>query len=504
MSTKRSKMIRYAMITIVLGFFVFFLVSCGKQEVTTYKDLETKIQNTQIEKTRTLLRTYLIVPEENDEAKTSVYAKITAILANEAITDPDGFLDNALTQLDELALELSLTVRVPDKEEFKQEVKSGQLQAAKESAIDQINDYIEAGSLEDYQKELIDKAKVKYLAKLETTTEAKKLGLVRRSGSSCTGATVQSVDEAEFEATQDVYEVVYFYTIQTDRYRLQPAPIQFYGFGNGFWGHLFNNFFTFPVGWILMTLSKLLGGYYVIGLILTTLLVRTLGWPIYARTNDMSLKMQLMQPELAKLEAKYEKRSDPESQKAKQIEMAAIYRKYKVGIGGCLLPFLQFPIFMSIFRAISRLPYTNGEVSGTANWVEGLNTKIFGIDLFKDRTQGDSLQMWGVIVLAVLVVGTQMLSQFILQRKQKKLQEESQANIPAYRRQAAAQQNETQKTMKYMMYFMTLMMGMFVLSSAAGLGFYWLIGNIYTMFQSYVGQKRSAERLERLRNIHAK
>ena len=150
------------------------------------------------------------------------------------------------------------------------------------------------------------------------------------------------------------------------------------------------------------------------------------------------------------------------------------------------------------------MPYTNGEVSGTANWVEGLNTKIFGIDLFKDRTQGDSLQMWGVIVLAVLVVGTQMLSQFILQRKQKKLQEESQANIPAYRRQAAAQQNETQKTMKYMMYFMTLMMGMFVLSSAAGLGFYWLIGNIYTMFQSYVGQKRSAERLERLRNIHAK
>lgn len=504
MITKTSKIIRYAMITIVLGFFAFFLVSCGKKETITYKDLETEIQNAQLEKTRNALRTYLLVPEENADAQTSVYAKINSILTNEAITNTDEFLDNALNQLEALAQELGVSVRGVDREAFKDEIKNAQLQGAKLSAIDQIDRYIEADSLEDYQNELIEKAKVKYLAKLDTATQAAKLGLVRRTGSSCTGATVQSVNEAEFEATQDVYKIVYFYTIQADRYRLQPAPIQFYGFGNGFWGHLFNNFFTFPVGWVLKTLSKLLGGYYVIGLILTTLLVRTLGWPIYARTNDMSLKMQLMQPELAKLEAKYERRTDPESQKAKQMEMAAIYRKYKVGIGGCLLPFLQFPIFMSIFRAISCLPYTNGEVSGTANWIEGLNTKVFGIDLFKDRTQGDSWQMWGVIILAVLVVGTQLLSQFILQRKQKKLQEESQANIPAYRRQAVAQESETQKTMKYTMYFMTIMMGMFVLSSAAGLGFYWLIGNIYTMFQSYIGQKQSAERLERLRNKHAK
>ena len=33
------------MITIVLGFFAFFLVSCEKKETITYKDLETEIQN---------------------------------------------------------------------------------------------------------------------------------------------------------------------------------------------------------------------------------------------------------------------------------------------------------------------------------------------------------------------------------------------------------------------------------------------------------------------------
>jgi poly-gamma-glutamate capsule biosynthesis protein CapA/YwtB (metallophosphatase superfamily) len=102
MITKTSKIIRYAMITIVLGFFAFFLVSCGKKETITYKDLETEIQNAQLEKTRNALRTYLL-PEENADAQTSVYAKITSILTNEAITNTDEFLDNALNQLEALA-----------------------------------------------------------------------------------------------------------------------------------------------------------------------------------------------------------------------------------------------------------------------------------------------------------------------------------------------------------------------------------------------------------------
>ena len=175
MITKTSKIIRYAMITIVLGFFAFFLVSCEKKETITYKDLETEIQNAQLEKTRNALRTYLLVPEENADAQTSVYAKITSILTNEAITNTDEFLDNALNQLEALAQELGVSVRGVDREAFKDEIKNAQLQGAKLSAIDQIDRYIEADSLEDYQNELIEKAKVKYLAKLDTATKPQNL-----------------------------------------------------------------------------------------------------------------------------------------------------------------------------------------------------------------------------------------------------------------------------------------------------------------------------------------
>jgi len=379
------------------------------------------------------------------------------------------------------------------------------LNVARNEAVIQIDNYVNVEKLELHQKELIEKAKVSYKEKLNEATEAELVGkLVRKSGSSCTGSTAESVDQARFDKAVDVYEIVFLYTIQADRYRVQPAPMQFYGFSNGFWSHLFNNFFTYPVGWVLWTLSKLFGGLYVVGLIITTLLVRTLGWPIYAKTNDMSLKMQLMQPDLAKLEAKYENRKDPESQRAKQMEMAQLYRKYKVGLGGCLMPFLQFPIFMSVFRAVSRIPYTNGMVSNTANWTKDLNTTLFGIDLFKDRTQGGSWQTWGVIILAILVVATQITSQILMQARQKQTQQKSQEDIPAYRRQAVAQANDTQKTMKYMMYFMTIMMAMFVLSSAAGLGFYWLIGNLYSMLQTLLNQNMNTKRMLKLKEKHGR
>ena len=136
------------------------------------------------------------------------------------------------------------------------------------------------------------------------------------------------------------------------------------------------------------------------------------------------------------------------------------------------MPFLQFPIFMAVYRAITRFPYTNG-FAGSKDWVSSLDSKVFGIDLFADKSAG-GVQLVGIIVLAVLVVGTQVLQQLYSNKKQKEQQEKAQENIPAYRRQAAAQSNGMAQQMKMMMWMMTAMMGMFVFTSKAGLGVYWL------------------------------
>ena len=100
----------------------------------------------------------------------------------------------------------------------------------------------------------------------------------------------------------------------------------------------------------------------------------------------------------------------------------------------------------------------------------------------------------------MVVIGTQFLSQWISQRRQKKNQQESQADIPAYRRQSYEQtKGGAQTSMKMMMYMMMLMMGLFVFTSKAGLGIYWCIGNLYSMGQMAINSKTNAKRMEKLR-----
>lgn len=296
----------------------------------------------------------------------------------------------------------------------------------------------------------------------------------------------------------DVYRLAALYVLEVDTILNYLEPVVFKGRTAGeFFSHLWNNLFIFPIAWLIYAISKLCGGLYAVGLIIATLLVRTLGWPIYAKTNDMTSKMGELQPELTKIQEKYAGRDDPDSKRMMQAEQAQVYRKNKVGIGGCILPFLQFPIFMAIFRAISRIPYTVA-ISGTMytnNWASELNSKLFFIDLFQNRNIGGVGQLIGVIILALLVVGTQVLSQVLAQRRQKLSKEKAQADIPEYRRQAYNQtQNQSNSSMKMMMYMMVVMMGLFVWTSKAGLGLYWLIGNLYSTAQTTINSKQQEKK----------
>lgn len=338
--------------------------------------------------------------------------------------------------------------------------------------------------------------------KLEDYDEAVK---VNNSCLSCFFAqtNVSAQDKIKSISTEkNVYNIIATFTLQVKERTQEGEPLHFYAdsFGD-FMGHFFNNLFIFPVGWVLYIISKLCGGFYIIGLIITTLLIRTLGWPIYAKTNDMSLKMKAIEPEVQKIQAKYANRKDPDSQRMMQMEQARLYKQNGIGLGGCIMPFLQFPIFMAIYRAVSRIPYTvsTAGTKYTLNWGAELNSKLFNLDLFQDYTAGTGQMIW-IIVLVILVAGTQFLSQILSERRQKEAKNKAQEDIPMYRRQAAAQQaNDAQKSMKMVMYLMIVMMAVFVWTSKAGLGIYWFIGNCYSMFQMYINSKQSEKKLEKLK-----
>lgn len=396
----------------------------------------------------------------------------------------------------------------------------------KENAINLINNYIYEDAIltKDkyiYMIEIVEKCDIPLYtnlieqAKVATDTDSSENSTWVKAASFVRGCTSASNSEGNKLINQiekgngeelNVNDIVCAFTlrIQERLSELELAePIKFYGGSVGeFFSKFFNNMFIFPIAWLIVNVAKIFGGLYVLGLLIVTLLVRTVAWPIYAKTNDMSLKMQLMQPELNAIQAKYANKTDERSKQMMQMETAHLYKKYKVGLGGCFMPFLQFPIFMAIYRAVSRIPYTVEYIgtSYTNNWANEVNPNFFGLSLFEDRTTSTG-QFIGIIILMLIVVGTQFLSQWLSERRQKKNKEESQADIPAYRRQAYEQQkNSSQSSMKMMLYMMMLMMGMFVFTSKAGLGFYWCIGNVYSIVQAAINNKTNKNRMEKLKS----
>jgi YidC/Oxa1 family membrane protein insertase len=260
-------------------------------------------------------------------------------------------------------------------------------------------------------------------------------------------------------------------------------------------GFVIDDIFVYPMAGLMWLIAQLIPNYGIV-IIIATLVVRTLAWPIYGKTNDMSLKMQLVAPEAEKIKQKYQGKDDPQSQQRMQMETLQLYKKYGIGLGGCLMPLIQLPIFIGFYRTISRMP---ASLAYEGHWLNVFKTtKIFGVDLLQ-TTAGGGMQKTAIIILAVLVGLTQILSIFISQRRQKKMKQEQQSNIPSYRRPDPSVTKSTELTMNIMLYGMAGMMVLFVIQSPAGLGLYWLVGNIYSTLQSYIGHKTSQKRLEVLK-----
>ena len=247
---------------------------------------------------------------------------------------------------------------------------------------------------------------------------------------------------------------------------------------------------SWPIAWICSHIGKALGNSFFWGILFTTLIVRTLAWPIYSKQNGMSLKMTLMQPEMNKIQRKYGNRKDPQSQQQMQMEMMKLYKKYKVSPLGCIVPmFIQFPLFLAMYEVVKRINATQiVNIDGVEVEVFGefalANTKIFNFFELNTSFYDATLTRDKIfaVVLALAFGGLTLLSQ--------KLSSKKPSYMKDYNRNKTvnAQQDQQQKQMKMMSNIMTIMFVFMALSSTS-LALYWLIGAIYQLFQSFVGRK---------------
>lgn len=245
---------------------------------------------------------------------------------------------------------------------------------------------------------------------------------------------------------------------------------------------------SWPIGWIMNLIGSIFpegSGQFAWGLLFTTLIVRTLAWPIYAKTNDMSLKMAVAQPEIQRLQEKYANRKDPQAQQRMQQEMMAIYKKHKISFAGCFAPFIQMPIFMAMYNVVTRLSIAGGALSLTDTAFFGIKDCL-SVGVTAAREGVATAEAWSPafivgIVLSLLVGVTMWLVNHFAQKK------------PSYQKNTHThnannqQANQMAGTMKFMNYFMIVMMVVASLSSNA-LALYWVIGNIYSIIQGFINR----------------
>lgn len=125
---------------------------------------------------------------------------------------------------------------------------------------------------------------------------------------------------------------------------------------SGGYDGIWSTIFVRPLAWVIIKVGLLVKNYG-LAIIIITLLIRLILYPVTRKTAMQSENMKLAQKDLQKLEKKYQGKQDQESMMQKSQEMMIVYKKYNINpLSGCLFAFIQLPLFLAFYEAMNRLP----------------------------------------------------------------------------------------------------------------------------------------------------
>lgn len=144
------------------------------------------------------------------------------------------------------------------------------------------------------------------------------------------------------------------------------------------------------MGWIMNGIYKVLDGLFGIQnlglcIIIFSILIYLFMTPLQIKQQKFSKLTSVMQPELQKIQKKYQGKKDQASMQKMQEETSAVYQKYGVSpTGSCVQLLIQLPILWSLWDVIQNIPAYVGSVK---NLFEGLATQIIGVGGYTDLIQ---------------------------------------------------------------------------------------------------------------------
>ena len=257
----------------------------------------------------------------------------------------------------------------------------------------------------------------------------------------------------------------------------------FANWGKTFQEHGFlEGLLVYPIGYGVENLSHALGmnGWgQIFAVLIITVIIRLCFALITLPSTISQQKMTYLQPELAKLQAKYPNSTSNqyEKQRLAQAQMA-LYKKHKVHpFRSILVMFIQFPLFICVWNALT------GAASLSRDSVLGLYLSDTIWNTLTNTNGWPALPgWWTALVLIILMSAAQiaamMLPQWINKKRMK--------NTPKLGVNKA--QNDSQRQMKIFSYVMTGMIIIMGFNLPSAMGVYWFAGALFSIAQTLITQ----------------
>ncbi len=225
---------------------------------------------------------------------------------------------------------------------------------------------------------------------------------------------------------------------------------------------IINRWFTIYVFDWLTKLGFSMG----IVLILITLLLKAITYPMVKKSYMSSAKMRVLKPKLEEATKQYDK---PEDQMQKQQAMMQLYSQYGVSpLSGCLPMLIQMPIWIAMFNFVPNAIQLRGQ---SFLWIKDLSTY--------DPIVEWGTHIWGIgdhlSLTCILFCVSNVLYSYMTMRQQKD--------------QMVGQQAEQMKMMQWMMYLMPVMFFFMFNDYSAGLNFYYFISLFFSAAIMWVLRK---------------
>ncbi len=230
-----------------------------------------------------------------------------------------------------------------------------------------------------------------------------------------------------------------------------------------------------PLGWgifgwvnrfLIIPIFNWLGSFinnFGLIILLLTLIIKIGLFPLTYKSYMSSAKMRVLKPQIEELTKKYPKGKEMEKQQATM----ALYKKAGASpMGGCLPMLLQFPILIAMFRFF---PASIELRQQSFLWANDLSTydaivEWSGNIPLISSFYGNHISLFTLLMAASMLISTRMTS----------------ANQPT---------NNNMPGMKYMMYFMPIMMIFWFNKYSSGLSYYYFLANLITILQTWIIQK---------------